>query len=481
MDPLLCRICLSRTGTTSIFNKGSDNIQHSMKIMQLVTVTISEDDGLPNQLCEGCVNELCACYQFVMKCEASDKALRCFNGSRYCNDQIKNDEDIKLELDSPEYQNDFSLDDSPQNITEDTTSVCDTRPALPKKRRKKPAVSKKNKIGRNKIGPVQCVICGQVATSPSALETHVRIHTGEKPFSCEVCKAPFRTRGSLKRHFETFHSKRERKFVCEMCGNSFYRKNDIITHLRVHTGEQPYVCQYCPKKFRQIASMIRHRRTHTGEKPYACPICGRRFADSNLVRKHQSVHSDERNFQCHLCPKLLKTRTALNVHVNLHTKGKQNFCTICGMAFNMKGNLNNHMKRVHSEKSGKCTICLKTFSDLEVHMRKHTGEKPFVCEVCNAAFALKRCLAHHMLFKHENSAKYKCSIGECTKTFPTATMLEFHLLKQHTNHTPYVCQHCSRGFFRASDLSRHLRVSHMDVPKAPLKSLTLKLETTQFT
>lgn len=145
-----------------------------------------------------------------------------------------------------------------------------------------------------------------------------------------------------------------------------------------------------------------------------------------------------------------------------HSNEKNNICNYCGMAFSFKGNLQVHIKRMHSERSGHCTVCLKTFSDLQAHMRKHTGEKPFSCKFCDQGFASKRSLSNHIGFKHENTTKFKCSIGECTKTFPTAMMLEFHLLKQHTGHTPYVCHHCSRGFFRTSDLSRHLRVSHMD-------------------
>ncbi|XP_045773687.1 gastrula zinc finger protein XlCGF57.1-like [Maniola jurtina] len=499
MEVLICRICLDKTGTISVFDSESDNVQYSAKLKKLVNIMVSEDDGLPSMMCEGCTAELSLSYQFVQKCEASDGALRCLSApiELYSDLQAERHptdikaEEIKNEIDDGAHGFDnsflFERNVAANKGMEDQNNVASNidvavefsfEDSNEKSDRNVRGKVNHKKVRRGKVGPVQCVICGHMASSASAMEIHMRTHTGEKPFVCETCSTKFPTRGSLKRHNETFHSTRERKFTCETCGSSFYRKNDIITHLRVHTDERPYVCPYCSKRFRQIASRNRHQRVHTGEKPFACPICGKKFGHKGLVKKHQSVHSEERKYICHLCSKSMKTRTALNVHIALHTNKKQNICNFCGMAFSMKGNLQTHIRRMHSEKSGQCSVCLQTFSDLKVHMRKHTGEKPYVCGTCNAAFAVKRSLAHHILFKHENAGKFKCSIGDCTKSFPTATMLEFHLLKQHTNHTPYVCQHCPRSFFRGSDLSRHLKGTHMDLNfKSTLKTLIHKQAT----
>lgn len=486
MDPKVCRVCLGKSATISVF-EACEGVQYSVKIMRCVPISIEEDDGLPSAICDSCVSELSVAYEFIQKCEATDKALRYVSYDDYpepdgpADDKLEfdiNGEDVKFDLES-----DYAGDDAPEDIVKREYSD-EVQPIYEyesknnhdrQKKVRKNVKCKQRKNKRSKSGPLQCVICGQITASRSAMEAHMRTHTGETPFTCETCNKTFRTKGSLTRHFETRHGQRERKFTCETCGSSFYRKNDIIIHMRVHTDERPYSCPFCPKSFRQITSLIRHKRMHTGEKPYACPICGKKFSDSNLVKKHQSVHSDERKYTCHLCNKSMKTRNALNSHLGRHTNEKQLICSFCGVTFSLKGNLKTHIRRVHSERSGQCTICLKTFSDLEVHMRKHTGERPFLCKLCNQSYATKRSLSHHMAFKHENATKFKCSIGECTRTFPTAMMLEFHLLKQHTNNTPYVCQHCARGFFRASDLSRHLRVSHLEL-QAKVASKPLDLQ-----
>lgn len=53
----------------------------------------------------------------------------------------------------------------------------------------------------------RCRYCGKVFGSDSALQIHLRSHTGERPFKCNVCGSRFTTKGNLKVHFQRHTSK----------------------------------------------------------------------------------------------------------------------------------------------------------------------------------------------------------------------------------------------------------------------------------
>ncbi|CAH2041782.1 unnamed protein product, partial [Iphiclides podalirius] len=231
---------------------GKEEIPYSVKIMRCVNINIKEGDGLPSMICENCVTELAITYEFVQKCETSDKALRNLSADFF--DEIKPKieidiklEDIKRELGVPEcFENYFSdvESDKAHNTPEEKS----------KHNERKKTVKKKFKRGR--VGPIQCVVCGLLVTSPSAMQNHMRTHTGEKPFVCSCCDSRFPTKGSLKRHHDTYHAERERE-----CTKTFPTATMLEFHLlKLHTNHTPYMCQYCSRGFYRTSDLSRHLR-----------------------------------------------------------------------------------------------------------------------------------------------------------------------------------------------------------------------------
>lgn len=56
--------------------------------------------------------------------------------------------------------------------------------------------------GQSTPGRYVCPFCQLVCTKPSVLEKHIRAHTNERPYPCNLCGFAFKTKSNLHKHFK---------------------------------------------------------------------------------------------------------------------------------------------------------------------------------------------------------------------------------------------------------------------------------------
>lgn len=327
------------------------------------------------------------------------------------------------------------------------------------------------------------------------------LETTRTRFECFICKSTFDRFETLAQHMNqlnamptTVENVTTKKFVgsqngnrrrmhesqnikrhtCNQCEYATVYVSNLIRHYRKHSGVKNvrrFECKECGKKFTEKRTLVDHRRVHLDEdekqklrSQFKCSICAYSTLYESRLKDHMKIHVAVKPFECDVCSKRFYRKNILKIHIQSHCKDKIFVCNICPKKYYHKTGLTYHMETSHVDKALRkykytCYICKynsMSLSYLRIHMRSHTGVRPFKCRLCPRSFTVNyQCTIHEAT--HSGEKRYfKCQI--CFKDLASKSGLRAHMethLLESQRIKKYECDQCDNDFYKKKSLLRH--------------------------
>ncbi|XP_026229000.1 zinc finger protein 1035 [Anabas testudineus] len=365
----------------------------------------------------------------------------------------------------------------------------------------------------------RCGVCGDRFRDPEELSEHGCMAAKERLYSCSDCDKHFLHASHLKKHRTTHHLSRS-EYPCNKCKNSFSSSQHFLNHLKAHVdtaGEievkmenkeqelsNSFICPVCHLCFSSATELSCHFPTHL-DGTFKCKVCKMTFPNKGKLDEHERCHlTSSTEFECtecgqsflgsdafrqHDCPHqkhavLKKNNTNLIAKSSLSTyqageeeevdvTGEDLYnCLLCSMQFSSKSSLLEHQNKQHqnkqhqNEKPFKCELCGKAFAlrrYLKEHERRHrtketardsqSPEKRFRCTQCHTRFNTAQDLSVHMrLHAEKDVGQFRCDM--CYKSFTQWQLLKLHQ-ESHVGEVVYECTECDKAFAFPHLLEEH--------------------------
>ena len=302
----------------------------------------------------------------------------------------------------------------------------------------------------------------------------------KKSFKCNHCTFTVTDYDDLRPHYMKEHSAQIR--ICELCDTVFLSEKALKLHVlsKDHQAnielsgktstiaDKYFQCDVCKKKFTDE----KYCKFHTAYQHFHCTteqevykqsgyksVTREKFA--GFLKMVENVDYKEA-LQCPECGTVIK-KSNLMVHLRNHTDERPFLCKICPNTFKSNYTLRKHLLKHFGCLERECDICGKHFnkpSNYEEHMELHAlqkanKEKSHICDVCGQAFYIEKQLAVHL--RRHRTKDLMCDYPGCHWKFAFKHELNAHR-RTHNNERKYLCDTCGFAAYEKYHLRRHEKI-----------------------
>lgn len=132
-------------------------------------------------------------------------------------------------------------------------------------------------------------------------------------------------------------------------------------------------------------------------------------------------------------------------------------CNNCDYKGSVPSAIHEHFNQAHKLFKKLCSICGEFVVNLSAHQKQHTVSD-WTCSVCRKSFSSKGYLVVHMRI-HTGYRPYKCSDSACDQRFVSTSDRNKHSTI-HLKEKPFQCTVCHKGFRRKVELRIHMEKRH---------------------
>ena len=214
------------------------------------------------------------------------------------------------------------------------------------------------------------------------------------PYKCRLCSKSFKSKKG-----QLYHVARCTAAVSELKVRT--SRSFVKTDIR-KAANKPYKCNKCHKQFDRKQILVIHERVHSGDRPYECDICGKRFPIAGNLARHKIIHTGQKPFVCYICGKGCTQKSNMEAHIRLvHKVEKEGErITICQTGRNKKECYRRNASTISKSK------CNKRQNDNEDNVLSITEESndPCVglyrCCECGTGFDQESSMMEHCMQAH---------------------------------------------------------------------------------